>query len=71
MGLTKLVEKEQKEIIYQQITEMLKKKIVKPSHYSWSSSVVLMKKKDEQTSFCAHYRKLYNVTKIINANTPN
>ena len=45
-----------------EITKMLEQGIVKPSKSSWSSFIVLVKKKDGSWRFCVDYRKLNSVT---------
>ena len=46
----------------QQIDNMLKEKVIKPSKSPWSSSIVMVKKKDGSNRFCVDYRKLNDVT---------
>jgi len=46
-----------------ELNRMLREGIVEPSKSSWSSPVVLIKKKDNTIRFCVDYRKLNQVTK--------
>ena len=41
---------------------MLEKKEIKPSNYPWSSTIVLVQKKDGTWRFCIDFRKLNDVT---------
>lgn len=52
----------QRKVIAEQIDKMLTQEIIQPSRSSWSSPVVLAKKKDDTYRFCVDYRKLNNVT---------
>lgn len=53
----------EREVISNQIQEMLQNEIIRPSHSPWASPVVLVKKKDNKMRFCVDYRKLNSVTK--------
>lgn len=52
-----------REIIRQQIEDMLNNGVIKESRSPWSSRVVLVKKKDGKLRFCVDYRGLNKVTK--------
>lgn len=57
------VSHKERQIIQNQIDEMLRYNIIRPSNSPWSSPVVLIKKKDNTFRFCVDYRKLNAVTK--------
>jgi hypothetical protein len=44
------------------IVEMLQKKFIEPAEGSWSSGIVLVKKKDGSTRFYVDYRHLNDLT---------
>lgn len=41
---------------------MLRRKVIEPSSSAWSSSIVLVTKKDGSTRFCVDYHKINDVT---------
>ena len=56
LGLEKEAEAER------QVAELLKKGLIEPAGGVWSSSVVLVRKKDEKRRFCVDYQRLNAVT---------
>ena len=55
-----------RELIQKEVNEMLRMGIIEPSNSAYSSSVVMVKKKDGSNQFCVDYRKLNAVTKFDN-----
>ena len=49
-------------IIEEAVKDMWKNDVIEPSHSSWSSPVVLAKKKDGSIRFCVDFRKLNDIT---------
>lgn len=53
----------ERNMIDDQVSEMLRKGVVRPSSSPWASPVVLVKKKDGTIRFCVDYRRLNRITK--------
>src|SRR5260363_480617 len=49
--------------IKEEIQQIIKHKLIRPSDSPWTSPVVLVKKKNGKLRFCVDYRKLNKVTK--------
>ncbi|UYV68438.1 hypothetical protein LAZ67_5004313, partial [Cordylochernes scorpioides] len=56
------VSAKERDIIKEQIDEMLTEGIIRSSSSPWSFPVILVKKRDGKYRFCVDYRKLNNVT---------
>jgi hypothetical protein len=59
-----------KDEIERQVTEMLKSAVIKPSSSPFSSSVLLVKKKDGSFRFCIDFRHLNAITSKIKYPVP-
>ena len=51
-----------REIEQQQVKEMLRDEVIRPSASPWASPVVMVKKKDGSMRFCVDFRKLNDAT---------
>ena len=56
------VSAKERTIIQDQINEMLSTGIIRPSHSSYSSPIVLVRKKDNTSRFCIDFRELNAIT---------
>ncbi|CAB0043238.1 unnamed protein product [Trichogramma brassicae] len=65
------VSKKLEDIMYEQLDDMIRQGIVKPSKSSWASPVVMVKKANGKYRFCVDYRKLNAVTKVSARQIPN
>ncbi|CAB0043207.1 unnamed protein product [Trichogramma brassicae] len=63
--------KKLEDIMYEQLDDMIRQGIVKPSKSSWASPVVMVKKANGKYRFCIDYRKLNAVTKVSARPIPN
>eukprot|EP01053_Blabericola_migrator_P001913 Blabericola_migrator_1__1912@NODE_1520_length_4355_cov_26_982276_g1000_i0_p3_GENE_NODE_1520_length_4355_cov_26_982276_g1000_i0NODE_1520_length_4355_cov_26_982276_g1000_i0_p3_ORF_typecomplete_len297_score24_65RVT_1/PF00078_27/2_2e06Spuma_A9PTase/PF03539_14/3_4e06HEPN_SAV2148/PF18725_1/0_065_NODE_1520_length_4355_cov_26_982276_g1000_i021153005 len=52
----------EKNVIEREITDMLQKDVIRPSHSPYASSIVLVKKKTGDIRFCLDFRQLNNYT---------
>ena len=52
----------ERELISEQVDEMLRNHVIRPSSSPWSSPVVIVRKKDGSPRFCVDYRKLNLIT---------
>lgn len=57
------VSSSERKIIEDNVADMLKRKVIRPSTSSWSSPVVLVEKKDGSVRFCVDYRALNKITR--------
>jgi len=48
--------------VSRQVQDLLDQDLIEPAHGAWSSSVVLVKKRDSSWRFCVSYRRLNSVT---------
>lgn len=53
----------ERKIIEDNVADMLQRDIIRPSSSSWSSPVVLVRKKDGSVRFCVDYRALNKITR--------
>lgn len=53
----------ERQVINEQVHEMMKKEVIQESASPWAAPVILVKKKDGSWTFCVDYRRLNAVTK--------
>ena len=53
----------QRNEVCQMLDQMLQQDVIEPAHGPWSSSIVLVKKKDGSTRFCVDFRRLNGLTR--------
>ncbi|UYV78619.1 hypothetical protein LAZ67_16002183, partial [Cordylochernes scorpioides] len=53
----------ERRLIQDEVNKMIENHIVKPSESTWSSPVILVRKKDGTWRFCVDYRRLKRITK--------
>lgn len=61
---------EKRQILYQQVDEMLQAGVTRPSNSPYSSSPVLVLRPDKKPLFCVDFRPLNDLTKDESANLP-
>ena len=64
------VSHKEREVIENQIKEMLDSQVIRPSNSPFSSPIVLVKKKDGSLRFCIDYRELNKITRKDNYPLP-
>ena len=55
------IQQSQAEVVDDQLDDMLRQKLIKPSQSSFASNVVLVKKKDNTYRFCVDYRRVNKI----------
>ena len=53
-----------KDVVQQELKEMLAEGIVEPSTSDWAAPIVLVKKRDGSLRLCVDYRKLNSVSRV-------
>lgn len=53
----------ERRVIDEQVSDMLRRGVIQPSHSPWASPIVLVKKKDGSIRFCVDYRRLNKITR--------
>ena len=54
----------QRESVKQELDQMLKARVIRPSTSPWASPIILVTKKDGSVRFCVDYRKLNKVARF-------